>query len=144
MAFQDPHGHDDEEGGVLAHVKHNLSKRGDSLRYLIEEGSFTWRGVSKMTADELSGAGAGAPHERTSVEEAVTFLREHLSHGERPAKEVLARGRGLGLNPSTLGRARLHLGVLTRRAGFGKGAQYHWSLPVEEGSAPEDADEAPI
>ena len=55
--------------------------------------------------------------------EAVDFLRVALSDGGRDAKAVEAEARQSGVNPATLRRAKVRLGVRSHKVGM-PGAHY--------------------
>jgi len=75
------------------------------------------------------------------IDTAAALLRAELASGERPAAEVEAKARSVGITPRTYDRARQRLGVASRRIGFGRKAKYMMALPVVHGTpnAPTEA-----
>lgn len=131
IAYPDPKKLPHEEGGVLTHAKTNVSRRGESLRYVIDGTRFFWRGTTQLSADDLASMSAGSGVERGALEEARRYLESELGDGPRRARELQAGARSQGISPTTLARARFALGVLTRREGFQ--GPFEWYLPgVEE------------
>jgi hypothetical protein len=122
---------EDEKLKVVAHVKYNLSPRGDSWLYeLVTNRSgalpvLAWRGKSNLTADDLlnqSHDGASA------VETAINFLREELKKGPKSASEMLSLAESKGIFKRTLDRARKQLRV---RA-FKTAKDWRWELPKDD------------
>jgi hypothetical protein len=58
-------------------------------------------------------------------EGAERFLRQFLGGGPKPSKEVERASKKLGLDPSTLARAKQRIGVVSERIGRG----WQWALP---------------
>lgn len=99
----------------------------------IEVGNFVWTGESTLTEKQML---AQAQDYETQLEasEAVEFLREALSAGERPAKEVEEEAAELGITKKQIRTARLKIGIhkgngTIRREGFGKESKNYWRLP---------------
>lgn len=138
LVAKDP---DDEGRRILAAVKSNLCRTPPSLAYRIEEDRegrprVAWESDSvEITADRLLAAAAEGAEDRTAREEVAERLREILSGGPVPEKEVCAElGVGRGVSERTYRRARQALGVVSAKAGFGAG----WSLRL-----PEDCHDGP-
>jgi hypothetical protein len=62
--------------------------------------------------------------------DAIEYLRDKLSAGPVPVKDVDEHARALGIAPRTLGRARKAMGVRAVKDGFGGG--WLLSLPDED------------
>lgn len=71
------------------------------------------------------------------LEEAKTFLRQHLAAGPQPARSLLKSARAAGIATRTLHRAKDALGVRPERSGgYGALGQWTWYPLEEEGAAP--------
>jgi hypothetical protein len=69
---------------------------------------------------------ASTPAAAQRHEQALTFLRGAFAGEPRPAVEVEAEARALGISHSTLQRARDALGIVSRR----QGVIWFWVPPV--------------
>lgn len=145
ILYPDPQAVPGHQSGILAHAKHNLSKSGPSLKYSIIDNRFVWQGETTMSATDLQGTMSAPNHERSAIDQAVEFLRTELGDGMVDSKQVTARARTLGITESTLSRARLRIGVGTRRVGFGPKAKYKMFLTDSEDArdAEESVDDDP-
>jgi hypothetical protein len=110
----------------MAHVKHNLSPKGDSLAYQITDGRFQWNGVFQ---DAEKGAGKVSAKSK-AVANAERFLIDKLKNGPLPASEVTGLAEASGISSITLQRAKAGL-VDSVRGTSG----WMWSL-AGQGSAP--------
>jgi hypothetical protein len=92
-----------------------------------------WRGECDVTASQLL-APDQDDTERSAREEAITFLRDALADGPRPAQDCQRDAATAGLTAMTLRRARatLHV-VVTRRGEPGRrgGGSWWWALPLD-------------
>jgi hypothetical protein len=139
-------GQDPDEPGkrAIVQIKNNLAPHGEAVGYKLEAGQFYWTGASDLTAGRILAA-ATDEEERGSIGEAVDFLRVALSDGGRDAKAIETEAKQAGVNPATLRRAKMKLGVRSHRVGM-PGTHYQkwvWELPAAEGaqSGPEDVQE---
>jgi hypothetical protein len=136
LAGKDP---DDETKRAVVQTKNNLAPLGPALGYKLEDGQFWWTGESDLTAGRILAA-ATDEEGRSTLTEAVDFLRASLSCGEREVREVQADARSAGISGATLRRAREHLHIKARRSGpVGQPQQFYWSLPAND-----DAQARPI
>ena len=129
LVGQDP---DEPTKRAVVQIKNNLAAHGEAVGYKLEEGRFYWSGASNLTADRILSA-AGNEEERGSIAEAVDFLRVALSDGGRDAKSIEAEAKQAGINPATLRRAKMRLGVRSHKVGM-PGTHYQkwvWELPAE-------------
>lgn len=83
--------------------------------------------------------------EQPALEEAKDFLREVLSTGAEPSKEVQRQAREAGISQRTLERAKASLGIRAKKQGgfFDKKKgtaiqQWCWQLPAAEDRQPPD------
>ena len=129
----------DNEGRILfLHAKNNMAAKPQGLAYRLLQtivgdnivASYVhWEDTPvTISADQALGA-AESTGSRTTKEEATDFLRDILGQGEVPAEEVQQAARRAGITPKPLRSAREALKVKSRRAGFGPGAVWYWSLP---------------
>jgi putative DNA primase/helicase len=133
----------DDDGRMLfMPSKENIGPKRDGLAYriegcLIREGGeeivtsrIAWESTPvKMSADAALAAHEGGDDARTAKQEAIDFLSDFLSKGERPAEDVQQAARKAGISPKSLRSARETLKVNSRREGFGPGSVCHWSQP---------------
>jgi AAA domain len=145
---------DDDGQRVLAHVKCNVAPQAPSLVYVLdpivlpavhgapavetvrlrEVGESAHRG-----SDLLSAVSGGDPEERSARDEAVAFLRDELSEGARPAKEIQEAARDAGVSRRTLERAKQKLRVESvREGGIAASGIWLWRLPEGSLSPPSD------
>ena len=85
-----------------------------------------------ITADGALGARANHEELRTERDAAAEWLRELLSVGPVPAREVQAEAKSAGHSWATIRRAKDVIGVQVKRDGFGKGGAWRWSLPAKD------------
>ncbi len=64
--------------------------------------------------------------------DAVSFLRELLAEGMKPAKDVYREAEEAGFSKDSMKRAKSRLGVETVKQGMSGG--WMWKLPRPEGS----------
>jgi hypothetical protein len=119
---------EDPDVRVLAHIKHNLSRKGESYAYRIVpiDGGMPileWEGVSKLTGDDLLQIQAAAPKQ---LEGAVDFLNSFLAKGRKAATAVVREAEARNISDRTLDRAKRNLRIVARK----EGARWWWSLPA--------------
>jgi putative DNA primase/helicase len=95
-------------------------------------------GEVTTTADEALAAAAGRDGEqgsdKSSLGEAMNFLRELLSEGPASATEIQARANEAGIAKATLRRAKAKLGVNARHrgdGGTGGRGEWIWEMPEQ-------------
>jgi len=69
----------------------------------------------RLTADEAVRAEEEAPAGASLLQEAAQFLEQLLANGPVPAAAGLDDARKLGLNENALQRARMRLGIKSRK-----------------------------
>lgn len=120
---------DNEARKAIVQTKNNLAEKSETaIGFEIRDSEFFWTGDSTLTASRMLTL-ASTDDERAEHSEAVAFLREALSASEREANEVTHEAEKLQITPKQLRNARLKIGVLLRREGFGKGSKMYWRLP---------------
>jgi hypothetical protein len=118
---------DDPDIGVLAHLKHNLSVRGDSWGYRLVPDettaipNFEWTGKVNLSADQLTASDSGP----SALDSAIDFLKQELSGGPIKATEIQKKAEARAIASRTIDRAKKELGVKVDK----KGASWIWSLP---------------
>lgn len=128
LAARDPN---EADMRVLASTKNNLGPAPPSLAYRLvgaENGAVRvgWIGPSQHSASALLSAAAGG-EDRTALTEAVDFLRDCLASGPRPGKALREEARSAGIADATLRRAKVTLGIVSRKDAFG--GAWLWRLP---------------
>jgi hypothetical protein len=120
----------DEECRVLAPTKMNVGAFPSSMAYTVGERDgfpvLHWRGQAHRTADELVG-----PAHTGERQDAAAFLLDLLSEGAVASAEVKSAANEASLAWATVRRAKDDLGIMSVKSGFGTGACWLWSLPVE-------------
>lgn len=117
--------HPEQRGlAVMTHAKSNLSQKGQSLAFTVQDGRFKWMGEVDLTPSELI-RGAKAD---TLLLKAEAFLQDALADGERPASEVHEEAKAWGISEVTLRRAKYRLRIATRK----DGKHWRWALPTDE------------
>jgi putative DNA primase/helicase len=132
---------DDETRCLLLSVKNNLAAVGQGLAFRLEQrivaepgivaSRVVWDAVPvTISADQaLSATDAARDGVVSPRADAMAYLRDKLSAGPVPVKDVEEHAHALGIAPRTLGRARKVLGVRAVKHGFGGG--WLLSLPDE-------------
>jgi len=126
---------DDEMKRAVVQTKNNLAPHGAAIGYTLEGGCFYWTGESDLTAERILAA-ASDDEERSTITEAVDFLRTALSAGARDSKAVKAEAKDGGISAATLRRAQKRLKVRAKKVGL-PGSQYQkwvWALSAPEGA----------
>jgi putative DNA primase/helicase len=123
---------------VLAHLKSNLAAKSPSLTFSLEAGRFTWGGETDLKAEQLLAPPVDGD-DKTATDEATHWLKDMLSDGARPAREVQKEAGKAGISEKTVRRARERLGVKLSKAGFSGG--WIWILPTPK--MPHGAEDAP-
>jgi hypothetical protein len=125
-------------------LKNNLGQDKSGLAYSIEshqlEGGdepiqtsrIMWESeLVDMQADEAFG-GALNYEERDEMRGAKEFLTEALADGRVRASDVQNSAKQAGHSPTTLGRAKRAMKIISEREGFGPKATYYWRLQPEK------------
>jgi len=107
---------DDPSVRIMAHLKSNLAPEGKSVGFeLNPDNGLKWLGTYDITAAELlEGAGAERKY-KGKVGEAVSFLKDILAFGEKPAEDIIREGGDDGISLRTLERAKKALRVKSRK-----------------------------
>ena len=121
---------DDESKRAVVQTKNNLAPHGEAIGYKLENSQFFWTGASDLTAERILAA-ASDEGERSTISEAVDFLRVALSSGGRDSKAIKGEAKEAGISEPTLRRAKARLKVQARKVGL-PGSHYQkwvWELP---------------
>jgi RecA-family ATPase len=122
---------DDEARRILAMTKSNLAAMAPALAYRLvptehRVARVSWEGATEhKAADLLEPTGTES---RTARSDAEAFLDDLLADGPVSARDVKRFAREAGIKARTLDRARQSIGAVSKRSGFGAGAEYHWEL----------------
>ena len=81
-----------------------------------------------MTANDALAADVAGDSNRSAIGE-LELLRDLLSEGSVPAKEVKAEANSAGLAWATVRRAKDRLGITPKREGFSDDGVWVWELP---------------
>lgn len=136
---------EDSDVRVLARAKSNISDDQGGVSYTIDpctvgDGIETTRVV---WGDRIEGSardilaeveGNGEDDHKSEFEEACDFLRDLLSHGPVPAKQVKTEANEAGVSWATVRRAKKEIGVAAIKEGGRLGdekQQWLWSLNAE-------------
>jgi putative DNA primase/helicase len=135
LVAEDP---DDEDYRVIAHGKHNLSKKGEARRFRIQDvdveredgevihtSRIVWEGSSEHTVEQL----LNSDHRRDPRKKAERWLLRLVSGGPVPRKEIEAAADAEGHAWRTVERAKEDLGIEALRRGFGAEGAWFWALP---------------
>jgi len=126
---------------ALVQLKSNVGPLGQSLGYEIkaegDAGAFYWLGPVEVTSSDLL-QDDQEPRHGTKLDEAAEFLRQFLSKGEQPTKDVERVAKEQGISLRTLKRARKILKIQTRTDGFGPKSMVLMRLPTAQSDLPLD------
>lgn len=117
-----------DEQSAIVHAKSNIGEIGKSIGYEIKTGLFRWTGETSITANDLASAGGMAEEDRDAVKDAVESLSEMLRSGPRLASEVISEMREIGVSNATLRRAKMKLGVQSRKRAGARHGHFEWVL----------------
>lgn len=118
---------DDENNRVMAVEKCNLSERGKSIEFSVEDGRVEWLRHVDITADELvnSLSSSGSNRTETKQEQAKDILIDLLSEGGKPQQEVMKVMRQYDISKRTAENAKAELGIMSIKVG----SAWLWRLP---------------
>ena len=113
------------EGGTkyLYHAKHNLTPKGESLAYKIDN-TFHWEGV--LSNEEVEKKVSKKPKAQADAE---AFLIEFLKDGPRPALDVREAAGVKGISQQSIQRAKTGI-AYSKKIGSG---EWMWFLEGQEG-----------
>ncbi|MGI8642288.1 MAG: AAA family ATPase [Pyrinomonadaceae bacterium] len=134
---------DNEKERAIVQTKNNLAEFGEAVGFTIENSSdgakFLWTGKSNLTASMIL-ANVKDDDARAEQSDAVEFLKEVLSDGEKYSKDIYSEARQNGISERTLKRAKTALNVESRKEGFNP-TKWFWKLPEECHEEPEECHE---
>jgi hypothetical protein len=124
---------DETNKRAIVQIKNNLAPHGPSIGYTLEDSCFYWTGESDLTAGRIL-APASDDEERSTIADAVDYLRIALATGARDSKAIKDEARQGGISEATLRRAKSRLKVSVKKIGA-PGSHYQkwvWELPDSE------------
>jgi DNA repair protein RadA/Sms len=107
----------------LAHVKHNLSPKGETLAYSVEDGRFQWGGVLPLSEGTAEKSSPSVSTKKMS-EVVQEFLFDLLRDGAVPSQDVHAHAARLGFGERSLNSAKKAMGVKS----YKRGDNWYWEL----------------
>ena len=111
---------------IVAQDKNSLAPEGAAIAFeLHPEHGFQWKGFCDATVDNILN---GTGQVQTKTMQMEDELRRFLTQ-PRPAEEVFALAKQLGISERTLKIAKRNLGILSER----RADQWLWRLPEQEG-----------
>lgn len=132
LVAEDP----DEPGHrLLLKLKFNLAKAAEGLGWSIDRGRVLWRDdVVDVSADEVLGDSSRSFDSEndcvSKIDEAISFLKESLSHGDQRTTTVDKWAKEAGISLSTLKRARSKLKIKPKA--IWSGNKNVWYLPSDQ------------
>jgi hypothetical protein len=124
---------DETNKRAIVQIKNNLAPHGPSIGYTLEDSCFYWTGESDLTAGRIL-APASDEEERSTITDAVDYLRTALATGARDSKAIKDEAKQGGISEKTLLRAKTRLNVQAKKIGA-PGSHYQkwvWELPSSE------------
>ena len=124
---------DETNKRAIVQIKNNLAPHGPAIGYTLEDSCFYWTGESDLTAGRIL-APASDDEERSTIADAVDYLRTALATGARDSKAIKDEARHGGISEKTLLRAKIRLNVQAKKIGA-PGSHYQkwvWELPSSE------------
>jgi RecA-family ATPase len=133
---------EDESRRLFLPVKNNLAPLGNGLAFRLRQqivgppdkgivaSSVTWESNPvTISADEALRAADEGDTGHRAIDEATEFLRDKLSAGPVPVREVEDHARALGISKRTLERVRKMLNVQPVKTGFAQKGGWSLALP---------------
>lgn len=103
----------------------------------IEASTVLWGGAITGNARDILAAAEAQPEDATAVSDAQDWLRDFLTEGPQPQREVKSAADAHCLSWATVRRAKDALDIESRKMGGKdgrKGAQWFWGLPEGQGA----------
>jgi len=113
---------------VLTHAKSNIGEKGTSIGYEIRGEGFRWTGESPITAEDLGASAGMTEEERDGLNEAAQFLEDMLKCGAKISGEILSEAKEAGFSDRMIRRAKVKLGVKSRKKVGQRYGQFEWYL----------------
>jgi hypothetical protein len=124
---------EDEDRRLLLPIKLNIAARPPVLAFRHVGLSLRWDREPVANVDvEAVLRGGDDPEEGAALRDAAGFLRQLLTDKDVSAQEVFKEARANGISDRTLKRAKLSVGVRSRKQGSGKDAAWYWHLTKKE------------
>jgi putative DNA primase/helicase len=130
---KDPNDESDPPRRLLAKLKGNLYGHVPALSYQIKAESDAGVPWLEWAADPVAvdvrdvfDPAKETPEERSTVRDCVEWLRAHLAHFDKPAKDVEQAALAASFKLRTLERAKSKAGIISKKDGAGP---WVWTLP---------------
>jgi hypothetical protein len=125
-----------DQQSAMVHVKTNIGPIGESIGYELKDDVFLWTGATSISALDLAANGM-AEEDRDAISEAAQYLEDTLKGGAKPAGEIFSEAKDMGFSTSTIRRAKIRLGVKTRKKSGEKYGKFEWYMEGwEDGQVP--------
>lgn len=121
LAGQDP---EEPAKRAIIHLKSSLTMAGPAIGFELTPEGFFWTGLSSLTVGALFRPDIQAEEDRSTIEEAESFLLEALAAGPMPARELVQEAKDCGISKRTLDRAKKKMNIRSRK----EGEQWFWIL----------------
>jgi archaellum biogenesis ATPase FlaH len=127
---------EDSSKRLMLPIKNNLAADTSGLSYqvVVPNGvpCLAWSDQPvTITVDDALAAGRNDDPRDSDRREAKAWLRNTLSGGPVPVKEIEHQAREEGLSWATIRRAKSDLGIKIIREGFGRGSVSKWAMPSD-------------
>lgn len=117
-----------DDQSVMALAKTNIGELAKSIGYETNAGAFRWTGETSITANDLGASGGMSEEDRDAASEASQCLADMLRGGPKLSSEVLSEMKELGVSERSVRRAKLKLGVKTRKRAGQRYGLWEWYL----------------
>ena len=126
-AVQDPQ---DPNNLLIIHSKSNLARKGQTLKFTKLDDTIDFTGYSDITDYKMDNPYSAGEKASPKLEQAKEFLLEELADGkEIEKKELIKKAYELGINDSTLKKAKIITGVEHKRSNVFGNPKTIWYIP---------------
>ena len=116
---------------AIIQTKNSLGPMADGLGFTIDEGVFSWTGISDITIAGLLKDETNAD-DKSALDEAIEFLDDELSSGPVDKETLVKDARKLGISERTLRRAKEVMGITSVKPKGDKYAKWQWYYSTKE------------
>lgn len=115
-----------DEQHAMVHAKTNIGEIGKSIGYEISQGTFRWTGETSITANDLASGSGISEEDRDAVGEAAQCLADMLKRGPMSSAAIFAETKDLGFSQAAIRRAKVKLGVKSRKTPGQRYGCFEW------------------